>query len=383
MPMTRLKYDFEMLTNICDEGGVTLLEDYKDKYVTRDTRIIGKCVLCDNKFDKSLNNLHKNHNFGCKTCAKIIKFDKIKNTMVEKYGVPYAAQSQLFIDKMKETTFKNYGVEYGNQSEEVKEKTRKTNLIKYGFEYSIQSEEIKEKRRISNLEKYGFENPLQREEIKEKIRQTNLEKYGVEYGLQSKEVKEKTRKTNLIKYGFEYGFQNEEVKEKIKKTNLEKYGFENPLQREEIKEKLKQTNLEKYGVEHTMQNPEIMENSIKMSYYLKDYKLPSGTIIKVQGYEHYALDELFEKENINENNIVTGCKNVPAIWYNDLKGKKHRHFVDIYLPLQNRCIEVKSTWTFQKQKEIVFLKLNAAKDLGYFYEIWVFDNNGNKVDFYN
>jgi DNA repair protein RadC len=132
-----------------------------------------------------------------------------------------------------------------------------------------------------------------------------------------------------------------------------------------------------------MQNPEILKKNSKMSYYLKDYILPSGTIIKIQGYEHYALDELFEKENINENNIVTGCKNVPAIWYNDLKGKKHRHFVDIYLPLQNRCIEVKSTWTFQKQKEIVFLKLNAAKDLGYFYEIWVFDNNGNKVDFHN
>ena len=312
--MTRLKYDFEMLTNICDEGGVTLLEDYKDKYVTRDTRIIAKCILCDNKFDKSLNKLHKQRNFGCRSCAKIIKFEKIKNTMVEKYGVPYAGQSQLCMDKMRETNLEKYGVEYGNQSEEVKDKIRKTNMEKYGFEYGLQSEEVKEKRRLSNLEKYGFENPLQRADVKEKIRKTNLEKYGVE---------------------------------------------------------------------HSMQNPEIMEKSIKMSYYLKDYILPSGNIIKIQGFEHYALDELFEKENINENNIVTGCQNVPSIWYNDSFGKKHRHFVDIYLPLQNRCIEVKSTWTFQKQKEIVLLKLNAAKKLDYFYEIWVYDNKGNKVDVYS
>ena len=48
--MPRLKYDYEMLKNICDEGGVTLLVDYKDQYVTRDTRIIGKCILCENSF---------------------------------------------------------------------------------------------------------------------------------------------------------------------------------------------------------------------------------------------------------------------------------------------------------------------------------------------
>ena len=36
-----------------------------------------------------------------------------------------------------------------------------------------------------------------------------------------------------------------------------------------------------------------------------------------------------------------------------------------------------------KKKELVFLKLNAAKELGYIYEIWVYDNKGNKVDFYN
>ena len=49
----------------------------------------------------------------------------------------------------------------------------------------------------------------------------------------------------------------------------------------------------------------------------------------------------------------------------------------------NKCIEVKSTWTFKKQKEIVFLKQTAGKQLGYLYEIWVYDNKGNKVEFYN
>ena len=101
---------------------VTLLIDYKDKYITRDSRIIGKCVLCENSFDKSLNKLHKQRNFGCESCAKILKFERIKNTMVDKYGVEYAAQSQIFMDKMKETTLERFGVEHANQSEEIKEK---------------------------------------------------------------------------------------------------------------------------------------------------------------------------------------------------------------------------------------------------------------------
>jgi hypothetical protein len=312
--MARLKYDYEMLKNICDDGGVTLLIDYKDKYITRDSRIIGKCVLCENSFDKSLNKLHKQRNFGCESCAKILKFERIKNTMVDKYGVEYAAQSQIFIDKMKETTLERYGVENANQSEE----------------------------------------------IREKIRQTNLEIYGVEYGLQ-----------------------NVNVKEKRKLTNLEKYGFENPLQNEEIKKKIRKQNLEKYGVEYPSQNKSIFEKMNKNSYYIKDYLLPSGKLIKIQGFEHYALDELLKCESICESDIITGCKNVPVIWYNDANDKKHRHYVDIYIPLQNKCIEVKSTWTFKTQKETIFLKQNAAKELGYLYEIWVYDNKGNKVEFYN
>ena len=310
--MTRLKYDYEMLKNICDDGNVTLLVDYKDKYVTRDTRIIGKCILCENSFNKSLNKLHKQRNFGCETCAKILKFERIKNTMSDKYGVEYAAKSEHFKDKMKNT---------------------------------------------------------------------NLERYGVEHAVQSEEIKDKIKKTNLEKYGFEYGLQNEGVKEKRKLSNLEKYGFENPLQREEIKEKSKKTCLKKYGVEYPSQNNEVYEKINKTSYYIKEYILPSGNIIKIQGYENFALDELLK--NINENDIVTGCKNVPTIWYNDESGKKHRHFVDIFIPSQNKCIEVKSTWTFKKQKEIVLLKKIAAEELGYLYEIWVYDNKGNKIEFYD
>ncbi len=125
-----------------------------------------------------------------------------------------------------------------------------------------------------------------------------------------------------------------------------------------------------------------MEKCSKNAYKLKEYKFPSGRIDKVQGYEPYALDELIINEKINEIDINTGCKNVPIIWYNDENGKKHRHYVDIFILSQNRCIEAKSTWTAEKKKDNIFLKQNAAKELGYNYEIWIYNCKGVRVQKY-
>jgi hypothetical protein len=58
---------------------------------------------------------------------------------------------------------------------------------------------------------------------------------------------------------------------------------------------------------------------------------------------------------------MTGCKNVPKIWYNDENGKQHRHYVDIFIPSQNRCIEVKLTWTANKKKDNIYIKNKQEK----------------------
>ena len=86
------------------------------------------------------------------------------------------------------------------------------------------------------------------------------------------------------------------------------------------------------------------------------------------------------KENIDESNIITGVKNVPTIWYIGIDGKNHRHYVDIFIPIQNRCIEVKSTWTAKKNEDNIYLKQTAAKLLGYNYEIWVYNSKGIIVE---
>ena len=213
-----------------------------------------------------------------------------------------------------------------------------------------------------------------------KIRNTCLEKYGVEHYFQDKDVIEKRKQTWLDNYGCENPNKSKEVMEKRKKTNLEKYGVEHALELQEVINKRKKTMLDKYGVEHALQNVDIVNKMSKNSYLTKSYTLPSGKQIKYQGYEHFALNEIINI--IDENDIVTGCKNVPKIRYNDENKKLHYHFVDIFIKSQNKCIEVKSTWTFKKNKDKVLLKQKAAKELGYEYEIWVYNSKGEKIDYF-
>ena len=212
-----------------------------------------------------------------------------------------------------------------------------------------------------------------------KRKETHLKNCGFTTNLKCPITKEKIKQTNLIKYGCEHNSQNEEIKNKKKITTMTNYGVEYPTQSETIKQKSKETSIKNYGTEHPSQNAEYSEKHSINSYKSKNYILPSGKIIKIQGFENFALDFLLKKKNINENDIVTGCKNVPTIWYNDKLGKKRRHYVDIFKINLNKCIEVKSTWTAEKKKDCIFLKQIAAKELGYEYEIWIYNGKGSII----
>ena len=81
-------------------------------------------------------------------------------------------------------------------------------------------------------------------------------------------------------------------------------------------------------------------------------------------------------KKVNEDEIINKRTEVPKIYYS-FEDKEHIHFVDIYLKSQNKCIEVKSTWTFEKNKEKVLEKQKAGKSAGFEYEIWIFDKQGD------
>ena len=62
--------------------------------------------------------------------------------------------------------------------------------------------------------------------------------------------------------------------------------------------------------------------------------------------------------------------------------QNHRHYVDIFIPTQNRCIDVNSEWTSKYVTSNIFLQEQAAKELGYKYEIWVYNKKEEKISCY-
>lgn len=260
-----------------------------------------------------------------------------------------------------------------------KNKIIETNVKKFGVDNAMKCQYLKDKQKLTMINKYGVEHNSQLERIKQQKTEKSNDKYGTDYILQSSQIRNQIKETNLRKYGVENPQQNKEIKHKTCSTNLIKFGCKSPTGDSNVQKKIIKTNIEKYGVPHHSQNAEIAEKMMNNSYKLKKYKMPSGKIISFQGYENFALDELLFEEKISEDDIVTERINVPEIWYNDKNNKRHRHYVDIYIKSQNRCIEVKSTWTNQP-KICIFEKKEAAENLGYKYDLRIYDKNRNKVE---
>lgn len=117
---------------------------------------------------------------------------------------------------------------------------------------------------------------------------------------------------------------------------------------------------EQYGctdpsVTNIMHFPDIYYKSVCNAYKLKDYKLPSGKIIQIQGYENRAIDILLSGEfkcptintKIVEDMINVGNQ-VSSFTYK-YKDNVHKYYPDIFIKDTNVFIEVKSDYTFMKE----------------------------------
>jgi hypothetical protein len=406
-----MRYNSDTLITYCNEYNIFISNDYTNTNITRESYIQFKCIECSQEYNKTFRQIVKTGAY-CQTCMSNIAINKIRNTnvkcdvnmlmdfcdknnliLLDDYSNQFINRNSLIEGICKHNDCENIfrkpfrellkinGYCQDCSKENGKVKIIETNLKKYGVSSPLQLPEVREKIRQTTLQKYGVEHNSQSNKIKQQKKEKSLEKYGCEFTLQSPEIRNQIRETNLIKYGVENPQQNKQIKEKTMKTNIELYGCKSPTGNIIVKSKIIQTNLERYGVPHHSQNPEIADNMLTKSYDKKSYVLPSGKTIYIQGYENYMLDYLLSVEKIDENDIFTKRNEVPEIWYNDKTGKSRRHYVDFYIKSQNRCVEVKSTFTNQ-EKNNVFEKQKAAKDLGLKYEIWIFNKSGDLLDKY-
>lgn len=227
---------------------------------------------------------------------------------------------------------------------------------------------------------YGVENVSKLESVQNKLRES--EQKIQESGLTAKqEQQQAARATKKHKYGDEFYNNATAISDSKARHTVAK--------KNEIHVKRTKTNLNRYGVENILTLPEVREKAQPSNAKLKLFNLPSGRRIKVQGNEPYAIRKLLE--TFTENDLVisdaghlTTC-GAPVIVYINKNRSHGKYYPDIFIPSENRIIEVKSQWWYdgngaEKYKgrlENNLRKKDAAIKAGYKFEFWVFDSKGN------
>lgn len=216
-----------------------------------------------------------------------------------------------------------------------------------------------------NLADYGFATPLERSEVRDRAKQTLRQKHGVENPFALAAVQEQIRQTNLARYGKVNPSQVEAVQRKKERTTMQNHGVKNPQQSAKVKRRTETTCLKRYGSRFPMQNHTIAHRAFLAGVQRKKYLLPSGKAVALAGYEAQVLDELLQN-GFRESDFDFGLSKLPAIFYHDpTSGKRRRYFPDFYVPRLNWIIEVKSPYTYRRERCTNLTKIKACRTLGY------------------
>jgi hypothetical protein len=154
---------------------------------------------CNNNSEQTKNKFREKYN-NLSTDEKLERKNKRTNTFNIKYG-GYTLQSPELREKVKTTLIKKYGVDHPFKNDSIKRKIINTWLTKYGVDNPFKAQIIKEKIKDILIEKYGVENPGQiyDEHKNEKTKKTKIERgliipdeFLSDYKIYSKKVKKIT-----------------------------------------------------------------------------------------------------------------------------------------------------------------------------------------------
>lgn len=220
------------------------------------------------------------------------------------------------------------------------------------------------------------------EEIKNQIlksKKTFKEKYGVEWGSKSNIQKEKTKKIKLEKYGNATYNNSQSSAEKNRNKSIEEQIV--------INNKRRKTNLEKYGIENTFLMPNVIKKCQQSNAKGKLYTFPSKKSIWIKGYEDTVIDKLLNIYSESDL-VIHNWKDIyelPVFQYIDHRRHNLKYYPDIYIPKENKIIEVKGRWWWDGNGDIKYInrlknnlkKRDAVIQQGYIYEVWLFETRKN------
>ena len=328
--------------------------------------VIGTCNKenCDNEFEMQIIAVGRHGNIFCKECIKNIKNNKTAETLntgiykklIENLNLRYPNIKLKYDDKFLNERSKIIGICNTDNCENIFEHIAKSLNID-----RIYCRKCKINRNGQNRKTYECINRKKSKYVPfyEKLKNT-YPNSNIKVLLDNKPICDKTRITGKCI--------NNNCNNTFSKLlhSIEISGCEKSMKCPEC-------------TIPVMQNAKVAEKQLKSLYKTKPYKLPSGKELSIQGYENYAIDRLLNIEEIEEDDILTSRTEVPECWYRDQSDKLRRYYTDIYIPSQNRCIEVKSKYTSQTSPIILETKINALKSLGFNVDIWIFNDKGELI----
>ena len=307
----------------------------------------------------------KTFNRGCDGCPSCVR-QKFSATMTKKYGKAHALQVPALIAKARATTtirhgadspmkvpailakaratmIRRYKVPHPSQVPAFIAKARATMTQRYQAAYPAQVPALLAKMRSTMSRRYGAANPGQVAAFVAKMRAAMYRRYKASNAGQVGTFIAKARATTIRRYGVAHSLQVPALLAKMRATMSRRYGAANPGQVAEFLAKAEATNLIRYRVRNPMQNTGVFQKNQVSAFSTKLFTLPSGRQVTCQGYEPYAINLLL-KQGATEEDIVAGyeaLKTTISIFCN-WEGRKHRYYPDLYLPSQNKIIEIKS-----------------------------------------
>lgn len=114
----------------------------------------------------------------------------------------------------------------------------------------------------------------------------------------------------------------------------------------------------------------LCRRTLEQKYKSSTYMMRDKRTVRVQGYEHYVLEELEKVYNSSDILVSDEIYNyIDIIKYNDNK----EYYPDIFIISENKIIEVKSNYTYRVDFEKNQLKKNACIKAGYKFEFYIWD----------
>jgi hypothetical protein len=154
----------------------------------------------------------------------------------------------------------------------------------------------------------------------------------------------------------------------------DEYGTDYYVTSEHYRQKMR----DEYGVESPMQCPELFRKAQSTSFHRRPYVSHDGHTFMVLGYEGIAIDDILKQEGIKT--FYAGEDDcIPTFQYIGGDNKFHYYYPDIFIPTENRVIEIKSVYTYNRDPEKTLNKAICVSE-DYLFELRLYDHHKTLVE---